>query len=76
MSDSPTIDSSTASPMASPIESPCVKVCVIDPASALCRGCGRRLDEIARWSAMSAAERSRIMADLPARRRGGAAAAG
>jgi predicted Fe-S protein YdhL (DUF1289 family) len=49
------------------IQSPCVKVCVIDPASRLCSGCGRTLDEIARWGSMSEAERTRIMATLAAR---------
>ena len=47
--------------------SPCIKVCVIDPASRLCTGCGRTLDEIARWGGMSEAERARIMAALPER---------
>jgi uncharacterized protein len=50
------------------IESPCVNICTLDARSGTCFGCGRTLDEIARWSAMTAAERSRIMAELPARR--------
>ena len=50
------------------IESPCTKICTLDPRSGLCLGCGRTIDEIARWSAMSEAERARIMAELPARR--------
>jgi predicted Fe-S protein YdhL (DUF1289 family) len=55
-------------PSADPrIESPCNRVCVVDPASRLCVGCGRSLDEIAGWLALSAAERRRIMAQLPAR---------
>jgi predicted Fe-S protein YdhL (DUF1289 family) len=49
------------------IESPCVKICAIDPASELCMGCGRTLDEITRWYGMSKDERSLIMAGLPAR---------
>ena len=49
------------------IESPCVKICALDPASDLCNGCGRTLDEIARWYGMSNEERRRIMAELPAR---------
>jgi hypothetical protein len=49
------------------MESPCIKVCVIDAVSRLCTGCGRTLDEIAGWSAYSAAERRRIMGELPAR---------
>jgi len=47
--------------------SPCIKICVIAPATGLCSGCGRTLDEIARWGAMSEAERARIMALLPQR---------
>lgn len=48
---------------------PCIKVCVIDPASRLCEGCGRTLDEIAQWSSLSEAERLAIMAVLPERLR-------
>jgi uncharacterized protein len=50
-----------------PISSPCNKVCIIDPRSQLCLGCGRSLTEIAQWSSMSEAERARIMAELPSR---------
>ena len=46
------------------IESPCNKVCTLDPVSGLCIGCGRSLDEIARWAQMSDAERARIMSEL------------
>jgi predicted Fe-S protein YdhL (DUF1289 family) len=38
-----------------------------DVTSGLCIGCGRTLDEIARWSAMSNEERRAIMAILRAR---------
>ena len=37
-------------------ESPCIKVCQLD-LNDRCRGCGRTLDEIARWSSMTSAER-------------------
>jgi predicted Fe-S protein YdhL (DUF1289 family) len=50
-----------------PIESPCTKVCVVDPASRLCVGCGRSLDEIGGWIAMTDEERTRIMSELPDR---------
>ena len=53
--------------MATAIESPCNKVCVVDPVAKLCVGCGRSLDEIARWIDLDAAERTRIMALLPER---------
>lgn len=46
---------------------PCIKVCVIDPASKLCEGCGRTLAEIAQWGRLSEAERLAIMAALPER---------
>jgi len=49
------------------IETPCEKVCILDPPSGLCRGCGRSLVEIERWTAYSDGERSRIMAELPRR---------
>jgi predicted Fe-S protein YdhL (DUF1289 family) len=52
---------------ATAIESPCTKVCVVHPAHAICIGCGRSLDEIARWMALSDTERTAIMAQLPAR---------
>jgi predicted Fe-S protein YdhL (DUF1289 family) len=51
----------------SALESPCTKVCTIEPASGLCRGCGRSLDEIAGWTRFAPAERGRIMAELPHR---------
>ncbi len=49
------------------IESPCIQVCQIDNETRLCRGCLRSLDEIARWARYSAAERARIMRELPSR---------
>ena len=62
------------------IESPCIKVCVVHPEARICTGCLRSIDEITRWSKMSAEERRAIMDALPARagelkkRRGGRAA--
>ena len=49
------------------MKSPCLKVCLMDPQSALCKGCFRTLDEIARWGGLSDEERERIMAELPKR---------
>lgn len=51
-----------------PVASPCVNICRMDGASGLCVGCARTLDEIARWSRASDAERRVILAQLPARR--------
>jgi uncharacterized protein len=39
----------------------------MEPATGLCRGCGRTLEEIARWSSMSEAERDAVMASLEMR---------
>ncbi len=49
------------------IQSPCVKICVMDPVERICTGCGRTLDEIARWGSMSDAERARVMGALKER---------
>ncbi|HVT23494.1 MAG TPA: DUF1289 domain-containing protein [Rhizomicrobium sp.] len=49
------------------IETPCRKICVMDPASGLCTGCGRTLDEIARWAIYPPEVRHRVMAELPER---------
>jgi predicted Fe-S protein YdhL (DUF1289 family) len=49
------------------IETPCIAVCMIDPKTSLCFGCGRTLPEIARWHRMQSAERQAVMALLPAR---------
>jgi predicted Fe-S protein YdhL (DUF1289 family) len=50
------------------LETPCIEVCAIDAETGLCRGCGRTIDEIARWAAMTSEQRRVIMAILPARR--------
>ena len=49
------------------IETPCVKVCVVDPETQFCIGCGRTRGEIAGWIGMSAAERHAIIGALPER---------
>jgi hypothetical protein len=48
-------------------ETPCIAVCMIDPRSSLCFGCGRTLPEIAQWYRMESAERQAVMAQLPER---------
>lgn len=49
------------------IETPCIAVCMMDPRTDLCFGCGRTLTEIAHWHGMDNAERRAVMAQLPAR---------
>ena len=48
-------------------ESPCIAVCLMDPKTKLCFGCGRTLPEIARWHRMETAERLAVMEGLAAR---------
>ncbi len=49
------------------IETPCIAVCMMDPRTNLCFGCGRTLTEIARWHRMESNERLTVMAELPVR---------
>ncbi|MDX1781366.1 MAG: DUF1289 domain-containing protein [Thalassovita sp.] len=61
------------------VQSPCVNICVIHPATRLCTGCLRSIDEISAWSKMTNDERQEVMKGLPDRaallkqRRGGRA---
>jgi uncharacterized protein len=49
------------------IETPCIKICVVDPESQFCIGCGRTRGEIAQWLGMSVEGRREIMEALPER---------
>ncbi|TDW26269.1 hypothetical protein EV128_115168 [Rhizobium azibense] len=49
------------------MRTPCIHVCSIDPATGLCTGCGRTLQEIGNWMSYSDEERERIMTVLAAR---------
>ena len=47
-----------------PVPTPCINVCVLDPLSALCIGCGRTGEEITAWATMSETERLDVAAEL------------
>jgi predicted Fe-S protein YdhL (DUF1289 family) len=47
---------------AADVPSPCINVCEMDPASGLCRGCARTIDEIAAWSVLDADEKRAVLA--------------
>lgn len=49
------------------IETPCIKVCVVEPETGYCIGCGRTRGEIAAWLAMTPDERRGVMMTLPER---------
>jgi len=51
------------------VSSPCIRVCILDPETGLCEGCGRTREEIARWYRLTEEERQQIMAGLPERMR-------
>lgn len=51
------------------VPSPCVNVCQVDPATGLCRGCLRTLDEIAGWLDFSVTEKLQVLDRLDERRR-------
>lgn len=59
------------------VASPCVNICVVHPGARICTGCYRSIEEIARWSVMTEAERKAVLEALPDRvpllrkRRGG-----
>ncbi len=50
------------------IASPCIRDCRLDHRFDLCLGCGRTASEIETWKTLSDNERSRVWAELPARR--------
>jgi uncharacterized protein len=50
------------------VPSPCISVCRMDPASGLCEGCFRTLDEIADWGTMSFEQKRRVWKAIPSRR--------
>ena len=54
-------------PPAQAIRSPCIKLCVIEPDSGFCIGCGRSRQEIASWIGLSAEARDAVMLELPDR---------
>jgi predicted Fe-S protein YdhL (DUF1289 family) len=59
------VTTSDAHPM-----SPCLGICLMDPATRMCRGCLRTVEEIRTWYEANAAEKWAILARLDARRRG------
>ncbi|WP_296951736.1 DUF1289 domain-containing protein [uncultured Massilia sp.] len=52
-----------------PVPSPCINVCKMSPATGLCEGCLRTIDEIRAWRAASDDDKRAIWAEI--RRREG-----
>jgi hypothetical protein len=51
------------------VETPCRLICVVDPLTDWCIGCGRTRAEVAAWTTLTDAQRADIMAILPDRLR-------
>jgi predicted Fe-S protein YdhL (DUF1289 family) len=51
------------------MESPCVKICTYEPSIRMCSGCGRTLEEVRGWFAMTDQQRRAVMDALPERLR-------
>lgn len=49
------------------VETPCIKVCVLDPETGFCIGCGRTRQEIGGWLSMGPVERRSVMEGLAER---------
>jgi len=49
------------------MSSPCRNICVLDPESGFCIGCGRTREEIARWSRLPMTKKRDIVMALPDR---------
>ncbi|MBN8511265.1 MAG: DUF3717 domain-containing protein [Burkholderiales bacterium] len=41
-------------------DAPCIAICSTAQGDAVCKGCGRRFDEVRRWQAMSPAEKRAV----------------
>ena len=50
------------------LASPCLGICLMDPATRMCRGCLRTVAEIAAWYDAGTAEKRAIVARLALRR--------
>ncbi len=60
--------SATTSATPTPVRSPCVKVCEMDPATQLCRGCCRTQEERDWWVAYSDAQQRDVLLRCEQRR--------
>ena len=49
------------------IDSPCIDICIIDPNSGECIGCGRTLDEINNWTNFDNLKKKQILENLNAK---------
>lgn len=51
-----------------PVPSPCINVCRMSPATGLCEGCLRTIEEIATWSTLDDAAKEQVWDTIEQRR--------
>ena len=51
------------------VPSPCVKICVLDPDTRMCRGCCRSIDEVAEWVEYSPEEKLAVLERIAQRKK-------
>jgi len=51
------------------VPSPCVKICVLDPRTRMCRGCYRTIDEVAEWVEYTPEEKLAVLERVAQRRK-------
>jgi len=51
------------------VPSPCVKICVLDPASGMCRGCYRTIEEVAQWVEYTTEEKLGVLERVAQRKK-------
>lgn len=51
------------------VPSPCVKICVLDPDTRMCRGCFRSIDEVAEWVEYSPEEKLAVLERIAQRKK-------
>jgi hypothetical protein len=51
------------------VKSPCINQCSLNPATGICTGCFRTIDEIVAWAAMSNEQRIAVIKQLAYRRK-------
>ena len=61
-------DAASGAPIEEIPPSPCLGICLMDPATRMCRGCLRTVAEIAAWYDAGPAEKRAIVARLALRR--------
>ena len=50
------------------VPSPCVRICVVDGARDICRGCYRTLEEISKWASYSSEQKFALLEELAQRK--------